>query len=77
MRTDTCDFTREGITVGSRRVGRLSTFTNKRGTVYSLLLGPDTCMLWTVNEGSRHFDERDSVDRFVIEAIRSYNSDSS
>jgi hypothetical protein len=58
-------------------VGWLSAFINRRGKVNSLLLGPDTCMLWTVNEGSRHFDERDSVDRFVIEAIRSYNSDSS
>jgi hypothetical protein len=29
MRTDTCDFTREGITVGSRWVGRLSAFIRK------------------------------------------------
>jgi hypothetical protein len=54
-----------------------STSTHESGKVDSLLLGPETWMLWTVNEGSRHFDDRDSVDRFVIEAIRSYSPDSS
>ena len=54
----------------------LRAFIHESGKVYNLLLGPDTWMLWTVNEGSRHFDDKDSIDRFVIEAIRSYSPDS-
>lgn len=74
IRTDICDLTREGITVGSSRV---QYSIRESGKVGNPLLGPDTWRLWTVNEGSRHLDDRDSVDRLVIEAIRSYSPDSS